>query len=580
MKLSDNRAVTLATQAEPPEILEGNRPVMTLETVDAQAQQESELFRQPQAPQCAAGAGVRFSMMLREARLLMKGKGLKRAGMRIFLILLTVLTVLTVADFITISQIDPQDFITTDSHILQIEVTQGENTVEDGTSPPLGHTWLSYHQSLYAQHVEDSGLDFDFIPLFASTPECKIALFYQMGGLKQKMPAFSYASAQRLDSADMLCGHVPQTSEEVVLDRILLDAMLKSDGIVQNTITDYSSFLGMELDYGNKGLNPTIVGVCDSKERAIYTTKSTLYALGARGAVVITVSELQSRFPGKYDSIPVQVMESTLVPSEDGKTLTTVQTVVTQYVDPLKMQDDECIVNTAQAGAIWGHRIGQTYGYSPNIKKVVAALDNPDMSAHIVVTDSSVEKMIQGTYTNRIVVWCTDKAAMQEYLSQKTEWEEADYIRVKISDPYQEKYNEYAAAASIRADARTIVTATILALSMVMLYLLCRSQVQERLGLVAVYRLLGIPGRKLHGIFLMEGALSALGTIVPTVLLTWLAVTLGRMIPELEITLKLPWQAAAMVGVCVLAYYLLVSALPLARLLRLPPAQLAAKYDM
>ena len=580
LKLSDSRAVILSGKEEAPQIQEGKRPVMTLETVDAQAQQHSRLFLEPPAQQCPAGKGLRPKMLFREARTLMKGKGLKRAGMRIFLILLTVLTILTVADFVTISQIDPQDFITTDSHILKIRITQGPTVIDDGASPPLRHTWLSYHQSLYAQHVADCGLDFDFIPLYSIQPECKISLFYQMTQLQQKMPPFSYASAERLDPSTLLCGRMPQTSEEVVLDRILLDAMLKSEGIVQNSVTDYSSFLGLELYYGNKGLNPVIVGVSNSGERSVYTTESTLYSLGARGSVIITASELQNRFPGKYDKLPIQVMESTMVPSEDGQTTTIVQQVVTVYVDPLEMEDDECIVNIAKAGDIWQYRIDQDYGYFPNQKKVVAWMNNSEMSAHIVVSDHCVQKMIQGTYTDDIVVWCADKEAMKAYLSQKTELEEQGHIQVTVSDPYQEKYNEYAAAASIRADARTIVTATILLLSMVMLWLLCRSQVQERLGLVAVYRLLGIPGRKLHAIFLMEGALSALTTILPVTVLIWLGIHFGSGIPELKIALKLPWQAAAAAGGGVMLFYLLVCVLPLIRLLRLPPAQLAAKYDM
>ena len=566
LKLSDSRAVVLSEKEEAPQIVEGKRPVMTLEEVDTQSDMQSELFRQPAAQQCPAGKGLNPKMMFREARALMKGKGLKRAGMRIFLILLTVLTILSVADFVTISMIDPQDFITTDSHILQIEIKQGEKTVGDGSAPEAGHTWLSYHQSLYVQHIAQSGLDFDFIPLFNTQPECKVSLFYQMSSIKQEMPAFSYASAQRLDAADMLCGHVPQTSEEVVLDKILLDAMLKSDGIVQNTITDYSSFLGLELYYGNKGLNPVIVGVCDSGERTVYTTDSTLYALGARGSVVITVSEFLSRFPGKYDSIEV-------TSTQNGEP-------VTYYIDPLQLKEGECIVNTAEAGTIWGHRIGQHYGNPPNQKTVAATVDNPDMRAHVIVIDESVDKMIQGTYTNKVVLWCADKAAMKAFLSEATQWEQSQYIQVIVRDPYQEKYNEYAQAASIRADARTIVTATILLLSMVMLALLCRSQVQERLGLVAVYRLLGIPGKKLHGIFLLEGLLSALGTILPATLLIWAGIHFGSGIPELKIALKLPWQAAAAAGGGVLLFYLLVCVMPLIRLLRLPPAQLAAKYDM
>ena len=113
-----------------------------------------------------------------------------------------------------------------------------------------------------------------------------------------------------------------------------------------------------------------------------------------------------------------------------------------------------------------------------------------------------------------------------------------------------------------------------------MLYLLCRAQVQERLGLIAVYRLLGIPKGKLRRIFLLESILSSLGTVIPTAGVTWLTVLLLMRDADTKLQLILPWQAALMVSGCIVGYYILVSLLPLSRLLRLPPAQLAAKYDM
>ena len=168
-----------------------------------------------------------------------------------------------------------------------------------------------------------------------------------------------------------------------------------------------------------------------------------------------------------------------------------------------------------------------------------------------------------------------------EYVAQKgSVGEQEGALFVLHSDPYAEKYADYAEAAHLRADGRTIVTATILLLCMVMLYLLCKAQVQERLGLIAVYRLLGIPKGKLHCIFMMEAAISAAATIAPTALISWLSVYVLSRVPEIALELLLPWQAAVIVSVVLLGYYVLVSLLPLAHLLRLPPAQLAAKYDM
>ena len=565
LKLSDNRAVMLSTDSELPKIMEGPRPVLTLEAVDQGPDSQSQLFREPPAPQCRAGKGLSGAMLTREALHLMRGKGLRRVGMRIFLVLLTVLTLLTVSDFITISKVDPQDFITTDSHVLTVKLTAGSET-PDGDPPAGYYTWIDYHAAQYVDHISKAAGDYDFLPIQASHPKYTIALFFQMGNAAQKMPAFSAVPIDRLDPGTLLCGKMPETSEQIVIDRILLDAILQKDGIIQNSVQDYSTFLGEVLDYGAKGLNPVIVGVSDSGERSIYARQSTLYTLGIRGTSLITLSELQSRFPGQYDSLEMDMDMGGQLPPITFR--------------PSDMTDNDCIVNHAQAGVIWTYRLGQSYGAFPNDKIVRGYFANKELSAQIVVTDSALEQMIKNNYSDEIQIWCADKAAMIEYLSQPTEMEQQDYLQVQLRDTYAEKYAQYQQAATIRADARTIVTATVLVLSMVMLYLLCRTQVNQRLGLVAVYRLLGIPGRKLHAIFLLEGTLSALATIVPATGLTWLAITLAAKVPELESTLELPWQATCLSAAGILVYYLLVALLPLTRLLRLPPAQLAAKYDM
>ena len=546
VKLDDNRAITCVTEKEQPQILEGSRPVMTLESLEQDDTQQFPLFSQPPAPQTRSGRGLTPGMMLREARLLMTGKNLKRASTRIFLILLTLLTLLTAADYIAVSHIDPQDFITSDSHMLMVMLESGGKLPEG--SPPSGYTWSDYHLQQYRENLSNSGLDFDFVPSYSVHPQYSMTLFYQQDDITLKLPTFSYVPLERLDPADLILGRMPQNSEEIVADVIFLEAMLKSDSIVSNAVTDYSFFLGEKLNYGNKGLDPTIVGICNSGERSVYLSKAAMGAMGNRGVNAISLSELRQRYPGQYDELVI----------EPGC----------------------CVANLPNAGIIWEYRIGQSYGYKPNDRIVTHTVDIPQISAHIIAADEDIEAFIQGSLTDTFSLYCTDKEAMKAYLSQQTQLEEEGYLRVTVSDPYQLKYAEYAKAAHLRADARTIITTTVLAVCLVMLYLLCRAQVQERIGFIAVYRLLGIPKIRLHGIFFAESILSSLSTVIPTAVITWVGVLLLMYDPNTRLNLLLPWQAAALLSGGILIYYIVVSLLPLSRLLRHPPAQLAAKYDM
>ena len=565
LKISDERMVTLSSMEERPRVLPGKRPVLTLDSLDRSTESHMQIFDQPADRQCRAGKGIGLRMMTRESTHLMHGNGLKQMGMRIFLVLLAVLTLLTVADYYTVSKVDPQDFIISDSHMLIIKIEQGTTPIPEYDAIPKGYSsWLAYYVARYTDHISQSGADFDFIPIFSVQAQCDFAFFFQMKNVKQKLPGFSYVDISRLNADQLLCGRMPKSSEEIVVDKLVLDAIMDQDGILQNSITDYSTFLGEELDYGSKGYNPVIVGVSDSGERSIYASKSSLYSLSVGAVSVITVSELRQQCGNLYDELRMQ----------------------NHFSDPVRyfllddLKDDECVVNIAQAGEIWMYRLDQKYGYAPNQKLAKAYLLNRNLEAKIIITDTALDQMIVNAYRQEIRLWCADKEAMKAYLSQKTEAEADGYIRVKVSDPYAEKYAAYEAAATRRADSRTIVTATIAVLCMLMLYLLCRNRVNQRIGLIAVYRLLGIPGRKLYGIFLLESCISALTTLVPAVVLTWLGISFAGKIPELESTLELPLSVALLVGGCIVVYYLLVSVLPLGHLLRCPPARLAAKYDL
>ena len=117
-------------------------------------------------------------------------------------------------------------------------------------------------------------------------------------------------------------------------------------------------------------------------------------------------------------------------------------------------------------------------------------------------------------------------------------------------------------------------------LCVVMLSLLQRTRVQERIGLIAVYRLLGIPGGKLRAIFALESVFLALRSILPVTLVTWAVVAAMNSLPSMVSSLTLPWYAALACALLLLGFHILAGLLPLGRLLKLPPARLAAKYDL
>ena len=545
LKLTDQRIIDLGTPDELPLLVEGSGAALTLDEIErTENEAQTALFSGDEAPETKAGSGVTLPMMFEEARELKKEKGLRRAGMKVFLVLLTVLTLLTVGDFTALSQIDPEDFITTDSHLLLLTIEQGSG-LGDGT------TTIADRASSFIRSLSESGLEFDFVPVVSVAARYTAAVFPQLGteSMRFSVP-YSYVPATHLDESTLIYGRMPENSQEVVADRTVLEDILRMrDSVVQNTIVDISYFLGEKFQLESRNYALTIVGICDSGEKSMYVSKPALLTLRSGSIRAMALSEYMEM----------------------------------ANVDNIVLGDDECIVNTSAAGAAYSQRIGGVISVGGTVRTYIIrdAVALRDVDATVIINDSQIDElMLDGFSTRTVYLYSENKAELRKAVNKMIRDLKDDSVLIRLSDPYQAEYNAYSEAVRIRADARSIITATVLAVCLIMLYLLCRTQAQERIKLLAVYRLLGIPKRKLHIIFLLEGLLSSLTAIVPTAAVTWAVVALIKTHTQFELPIVLPWQAAALTCMGILAYYLMTSVLPLWRLLALPPAQLAAKYDM
>lgn len=538
IKLADNRAITCGEAGQVPILREGKRPTVTLESVDQSqndyvAETESVPSSHPRA-----GRGIGFGMMLREAAFLTKAGGAKRVGLRLFLILLTALTMWTAADYLTVSAIRPQDFVTSHSHILQIKMKRGNvgtNTVT-----------LDEYYLQFAEELAASGLAVDFLPAPASTLGFTIQLFPQMSNVEEFLSDFSYVPLKHLQNDTLLLGRLPEKAGEIVVDRWVLEGLLEEESIIKNVVSDLSFFLDRDLHLERGNARFTIVGICESGESAVYLSDTDIVRVSSGLNSLMSLSEFQAAHPGQYDD--------------------------------LTLTDGECIVNAYAAGMSYKDLIGMDTTYKLDFAwKIKDVIETADPTLYIV-SDSEFARYARYLCHSRFYLYCEDKQAAKEQLSAMSEALQGKII-VDVIDDYQTAYDGYMEASRMKVDARMVVTVTVILICMVMLYLLCRSQAQQRIGMMGVYRLLGIPKRKLAVIFAQEAALSSLSTALPTAALAWLVITVLSKIPSLQLELLLPWQAAFGVYGIVLLYHILVALLPLWGLLRMPPAQLAAKYD-
>ena len=545
IKTADNRTVSYSKPEETPVIVEGARPVVTLESMDNTPEADSRLSEIPNNPPAKAGKGLTFPMMLQEARSLVSGKSVHRRIAWFFLVAMTVLTIWIVGDYLTVASVDPHDFIVSDSHVLGLNVRRGE--LLGANDNYMVQKTLAY---LYAE-LEETGMDFEVLPLIRSTASFSASTFPQLAELTLELADFSYAPIDYMDEDTLICGRMPETYNEIVVDRWVLDKALSTDGVVQNGITDATQLLGIQLHFFKKSYAPTIVGICDREEPTVYLPMVAFASLGNMGTETLLLSDLQRMYPGTYDTVTLGA--------------------------------DECIVITNNAGEGYLYKIGQTINTNSLYRFNIAdAFPIEGVTERIVLSEAGLETLLLSMNIMNVspYFYATDMPTFRETLTQLLNGKYAGMLIYDITNLHNEALAAYTEAATLKADARIIITISLIAICMIMLYLLQRSYVQQRLGMIAVYRLLGLPGRKLIGIFTLETIILSLRSILPIAVFTWTIIAIMNRIPDLAFSMVMPWQAGLLVGCCITLYYLLVSLLPVLRLLRLPPARLAAKYDL
>ncbi len=537
IKIDDERAVSCGSSADSPALIEGKRPMVTLEELEQSHPNQAFLENLEENVLAKAGGSIRFRDMVREASHMGQGKKLKAIGAKVFLIVLTVLTALSVADLIGLNTVRPEDFVVTHSQALEIQLEKGPHTGSSSSS-------LQDMSLQYKEAVAKNAPDYIYLPNITYDATVSGSPILQAGRINLSLKNFSYAPLAVLEESTLVQGRMPQRPDEVVIDRWVLESLLGEDGMAPNGTRDISYFLNKQIRYSTLNVAPTIVGICDSGEPALYMDMELFACLGTSGTELISLSNFKKWYPGEFDDV----------------TLT----------------DRECIVLPANAGDTYQSE-STTFTATCGLKYNIALVcEKTDHYAKIVVADSQVDEFLKNMSRLKFYVYCQDKTAVTEHFEKVGDRLE-DIVRVTVVDSYGDMVAAYTEASQQQADGRVIIVATVILLSMVMLYLLRRSDVLGRIGMLSVYRLLGIPGRKAVTIFMIESVLGSLTTALPAALGTWLVLAI---LGQFGISnMVLPFGVALLVYLGIVLFHLLVTWLPMRGLLKLPPARLAAKYD-
>jgi hypothetical protein len=404
----------------------------------------------------------------------------------------------------------------------------------------------------YMNYIRSSGLDVDFIPASDSTKfEYKDDTISQIGTSTMGFPIYTTVNISRLDETTLIAGRMPENYNEIVVDRWVLDKALEVDGILQNMIPNAEYFVGKTLETG-RYYSPVIVGVCDSGEPSIYMSKEGLLSIGTVGYELISLSEFKR---------------------------------LTGYSEEFTLEGNECIAYKPSTGVSYpeGTTLRVRTGESLKVKFTIEeAFDcGFDMKPRIIVSDEMVDKLYDAAVCgiDHFILWTSDKTALNAFLDE--DMPDALYGRLDVNrvDRYTISYNDYLAQTAAKIDGRTIVISSIIILSLAMLYLMQRSKIKDRMDLIAVYRLLGIPKQNLMVIFAIESVVTTVKYGLPAVAVTYATINILSKVEVIGEVLIFPLWGALLTFAAIALFRLVFAVIPVISINRKPPARLAADYD-
>lgn len=546
IKTADKRLINCSNGNDDVKIIEGSKPVLSLESIDRQDEIVPEKIEETPS-NLKAEKHKRFGMKFKEILNLARKKDPKRIAIRVFLVVLAVLMIINVGDFARIAQIKPSEFAYTDPNVVSVRFMR-----QDGLEPAL---YSLQDISIEAvDYLRSQGLDFDIIPAPSDQPYYKEETFLQTGSCKVAVAAYCTVFLDRFNPSDLVYGRMPENVGEVVVDKLVLERTLAEQGILQNSIPNVQYFLDKSFTY-SRGREIKIVGISDVNSPNIYMSKSLALNLGNQiGSPVLTLDEVRKLYtdPDMLAKFDVQ------------------------------LANNECVYIGQTLAVEYQHPIGSAVRLNNRLEfRVVDNAIDKKTQFNLVVSPEGREEMLKycvdvNESTN---IYCADKQAFKDVIARGLPHEFDNKLTIVVTDNSELEREAYTNMVRERVNARVIVTVTVAFLLLVMLYMLQRSVIRSRIELVSVYRLLGVPKRELVDMFMAESALLLLVFVIPFALATWGVVALLAYLGIAANVFNLTWYwvlaAIGFIGV----YFELVTVLPLIALIKRPPAKLATKYD-
>lgn len=445
--------------------------------------------------------------------------------------------------------VEQKDYITDNASYLQL---QNPNlTVAD-------YNKLADRQDLSYVLPGDSKITLTFEP----------EQFYQSEGVTFSLTG-SLSDAATVTAEDISAGRLPQTEQEFVADRMLLELLLSSDDrLTMFNIKHPEELIGKAFSLKN-GREYTLVGLTDQQEPNLYLDQSQFI-----WALYYTNSSNSDSLYRSYTSggVMYTVNSGSLDSSETGDLQSYRLAEGTYQLKKGHLPENpyECIVNYEERDAYpLNKTIDETVG-KEKLKVVGYYTSDQNLTKPLVNDQTLLYELVE----NASVYTLCPAEGQDAYADLTAE----GYNVLNLLEDAKTSYQE-----SVETTVRTtiIFAVIIIAISLIEMFLISRSSFLSRIKEVGTLRAIGMKKWDVYKIFLGEVLAVTTITDLPAILITFFGIQWATA-SSTEIAQFLYQEPYFLLLeiLLVYAFNLLVGLLPVWNTMRKRPAAILARYDI
>ena len=367
----------------------------------------------------------------------------------------------------------------------------------------------------------------------------------------------SLSASGKLEESDIVAGRLPENKREIVIDRMLLNKVIKEQGTKSAGYSVPEDFLDETISIPNMR-DMTIVGIADRMSPCIYADESRFINILAN-----------VRNTEEYE-----VTDSTVYSETDNSAQGVIDYKLKKSDIELKKgewpkDDYEVIVNEKNEEDM---KIGKEIKQKVNGKKltVVGYYSDAYDSDYMLVNSDTVKYNLIN-HSQNITVCPVDKAeAMQAFKD----------AQINVKDTYAESRKKYKDDIWSSVISSLILAGVMLVISFIEIFLIIRASFLSRVKEVGVYRAIGVKKGDIYKMFM--GEILAVTTIASMPGFAFMAYILSKLsqMQWFEDMFYMDSMVLALCAVLIYGFNIVFGLMPVFRTIRKTPAAILSRTDV